>query len=146
MGAVKIYHIIPGSLYQSAYTHQLGDQQLRALLEELHITMVVNLWSKKDPRVEEMGIRYLHVPLADGQVRPEIVEKAIDIANAVNVALAKGEHVLIHCRGGRNRASFISGLTLYIRGMVGVQAADVVCKARPRAFSNQHFQKYLEEL
>ena len=143
---MKVYTIIPGQLYQSAYTHQLGEDQLRSLLEEFRITMVVNLWSKADPRVEALGIRYLHVSLPDGQIRKETVNKAIDIANSVNLALTQGERVLIHCRGGRNRASFISGLTLYIRGMVGAQAADVVCKARPRAFSNQHFQKYLEGL
>jgi dual specificity protein phosphatase-like protein len=143
---VKIYHIIPGKLYQSAYTHQLGDDQLRLLLKEFRITMIVNLWSKKDPRIEELGLRYLHVPLSDGQVRSDTIEKAIDIANAINLALAKEECILIHCRGGRNRASFISGLTLYIRGMTGAQAAAVVCAVRPRAFSNQNFQKYLEGL
>jgi len=143
---MKIYHIIPGRLYQSAYTHQLGDEQLSALLKEHSITLVVNLWSRPDPRVERAGVSYLHVPLPDGLTRGVVIEKAMALAVRISSSIDEGGRVLVHCRGGRNRSSFVSGLTLYLRGMAGLQAAAVVLKARPRAFSNQHFLKYLESL
>lgn len=90
---------------------------------------------------------YYHFPMPDGKVSSLVEIKANQAANVALQCVAERQPVIIHCNAGRNRASFVAGLT--IRKLTGLPGAVIVAnirKIRPNALANAYFERYLEEL
>lgn len=139
---MKVYEVIPGSLYLSAYTARLSDEAVREFVNINGFTVIMNLWTLPDPRVAALVREYVHVNIPDGRVSP----LAEDAARKVVEWLSGFERVLVHCRGGRNRCALVAGLALKrLRGADGRAVVKEIRAARPRALANEAFVSYLEK-
>lgn len=136
----------PETLWFSARTHQLEEGDCRKLLASCDIDFIVNLWHTRDDRL--LGqYHYVHLPMPDGQLRPEVVGVAERAVEETILALARRRHVLVHCWGGRNRSGLVVAMVLArIYGISGVEALSWVRSARPGALGNKHFCQYLEAM
>jgi protein-tyrosine phosphatase len=142
---MRIYVIIPGKLYQSRTTVGLEFTDAFEALDDLDVTVVANLWSPKDKRIEQHVSKYLDWPMPDGKYPDfELYEQhAQDLARLIS----KGEVVLTHCHAGRNRSGLLNAITLMIlTGMSGKQAKEFIQAKRPGALANQTFCDLLDEL
>lgn len=91
----------------------------------------------------KLGDHYHRRLIADGRVDQhvwDIVQDALTVWNG-------GGTVIFHCHAGRNRATFLAGLTLrQITGWSGPQVVEHVQHVRPNALANPHFLEYLQGL
>ena len=121
-----------GSLYRGDLPKQV-TQADRQLLRELGITTVVDLRSKEeierkpDPLAQELGIRYLHCPLAgDGRVPApdevplsymEMADGTGQMAGALQAIAEAPQAVLFHCTAGKDRTGVVTALLLWLAGV-----------------------------
>lgn len=111
------------------------------LLRDAGITAVVSLRPDREPPsansrrpwpeyhveeeqaiAEQVGMRFVHVPLADFSApSPEQVASAFE---ALDDLVRGCERVYVHCRAGAGRAGLISGTWAVTRGKSGDDAAD----------------------
>ena len=121
-----------GSLYRGDLPKQV-TQADRQLLRELGITTVVDLRSKEeierkpDPLAQELGIRYLHCPLAgDGRVPApdevplsymEMADGTGQMAGALRAIAEAPQAVLFHCTAGKDRTGVVAALLLWLAGV-----------------------------
>ena len=121
-----------GSLYRGDLPKQV-TQADRQLLRELGITTVVDLRSKEeierkpDPLAQELGIRYLHCPLAgDGRVPApdevplsymEMADGTGQMAGALQAIAEAPQAVLFHCTAGKDRTGVVAALLLWLAGV-----------------------------
>ena len=99
----------------------------------LGITTVVDLRSKEeierkpDPLAQELGIRYLHCPLAgDGRVPApdevplsymEMADGTGQMAGALQAIAEAPQAVLFHCTAGKDRTGVVAALLLWLAGV-----------------------------
>ena len=121
-----------GSLYRGDLPKQV-TQADRQRLRELGITTVVDLRSaeeierKPDPLAQELGIRYLHCPLAgDGRVPApdevplsymEMADGTGQMAGALQAIAEAPQAVLFHCTAGKDRTGVVAALLLWLAGV-----------------------------
>ena len=121
-----------GSLYRGDLPKQV-TQADRQRLRELGITTVVDLRSKEeierkpDPLAQELGIRYLHCPLAgDGRVPApdevplsymEMADGTGQMAGALQAIAEAPQAVLFHCTAGKDRTGVVAALLLWLAGV-----------------------------
>ena len=78
--------------------------------------------------VEARGMMWLHAPIEDVGVPDEKFEQRwCLIGHRVRMALANGEKVVVHCRGGRGRAGMIAARLLV---ETGAEADDAIARVR----------------
>jgi hypothetical protein len=100
-----VNEILPGVLYQRANMLKWPKEQKEKLLDELGITVVVNLWSKVDPDMSHPSRIYLNYPMTSKS--PDENTAHVMTAAVVDLLLA-GHKVLIHCEAGRNRSVWLT--------------------------------------
>ena len=121
-----------GSLYRGDLPKQV-TQADRQRLRELGITTVVDLRSKEeierkpDPLAQELGIRYLHCPLAgDGRVPApdevplsymEMADGTGQMAGALRAIAEAPQAVLFHCSAGKDRTGVVAALLFWLAGV-----------------------------
>ena len=121
-----------GSLYRGDLPKQV-TQADRQRLRELGITTVVDLRSKEeierkpDPLAQELGIRYLHCPLAgDGRVPApdevplsymEMADGTGQMAGALRAIAEAPQAVLFHCTAGKDRTGVVAALLFWLAGV-----------------------------
>lgn len=145
---MKLYEIIPDTLFQRGKMNHQSDAAKTAMLKEKGIGMVIGLVSPPDPFFENWKTgRYIYYPVPDGKLRLNIVMEMERIADVVYEFIRdKKGAVLVHCEAGRNRSSFLSALIVgRVFGLNGEQSMNYVLERRPNAFSNPEWRTYLEE-
>mgnify|MGYP001618010290 CR=1 FL=1 len=140
---MRIYTIIPDALYQSPrFSHVTNKVDW---LEQLGVTVVVNLW-KPDPEMQaQTAINYIHLPIPDGKTLDP--DPLLSLADELAAGIPLGERTLVHCYGGKNRSGLMSALIVRAHYRIsGGLALRAVREGRPRAVANETFADYLEKL
>ena len=142
---VRIYEVLPDTLYVSARTAAMSKKEKLAVVRDHKITAVVNLWHTPDEEMRGLCKMYAHHPMSDGRnIDESLVTAAV---NRVMHFLDLDQRVLVHCYGGRNRAGLICSLVMHRGlGISGADAAERFITARPNSLVNKHFKAYLERL
>jgi ADP-ribosyl-[dinitrogen reductase] hydrolase len=82
-------------------------------------------------KAEEYGFTWIHLPIKDGWPPHQgWLKDWNDKKSQLIAALRKGEHVMIHCKGGLGRAGTVSALLLHEIGDPMIEAIDLVRDAR----------------
>lgn len=119
--------IVPGKLLASAV-----PESIRYILElkSMGVRSALNLTEDDWPKVwiEESGLEYLHVPVADFGVPTK--EQALEAVRFIEGNVGKGA-VMVHCRAGLGRTGTILGVYLVEAGMDPDEAIDTVRSGRP---------------
>ncbi len=143
---MKVYEIIPGSLYQRGRFDKWPKKRKLLELEELGITVVANMIRIPDEDIAGPdGVEYYMLPIPDGKIKdPDMLNR---LADRLLQRILGGKKVLIHCNAGRNRSGLVSALVVrrYYK-ISGQEALNYVRGKRPQAIANPHFEAYLEEL
>lgn len=131
--------LIYSGLYQRGATWRLPLERKKTALCAADIKTVVNVAAHVDEELAAWTeINYVHWPFADNHV-PQGIEQLADIvANHHELG-----NVLVHCNGGRNRASLVTSLVLIRRGFTPSAAIEHVRQHRPNALANLEFERYL---
>lgn len=119
----------------------LSDKVTPDDLERLGIQRMYSLYKRGQPSLVDWP-GYVHMPMVDGKnIPPEAHVAAAMVANDVRDDLG----VIVACHRGRNRSALVIGMALQRLGLQGPEAVRLILEARPAAFLNQHFKKYLME-
>lgn len=94
-------------------------------------------------RAMELGLPVESFPIPDGGV-PASAEAVASLVSNVLEALAQGQTVVIHCRGGLGRSGLVAGCVLAARGTPAGEAISIVRKARPGAIENRGQEAFIE--
>lgn len=94
--------------------------------------------------VEEHGMRWIHLPIADLSVPNQRFESrwatnGVDLRRVVRA----GGRVLLHCRGGLGRAGTIAARLLVELGMEPGKAVRAVRQARPGAIETAEQERHV---
>lgn len=93
-----VNEIVPGKLYQRGHFLTWPAADKARMLDELGITVVVNLWNKVDPDLS--GRTVINWPISGAKVPPE----ADAMVALVSRLVTEGHVVLVHCEAGKNRS------------------------------------------
>lgn len=143
-----MYDVGDGRLFIGPHLLDVPDEAKRAAVSARRITMVVNLWRRRDDELALAVTRYHHLPLSDGLLSDELFARYDGIARVAAKHLDEGGNVLVQCYGGRNRSGLLAGLiTCCWRGVSGREAVAAVRAGRGvSALNNRHFATWLESL
>lgn len=144
---MKLYTIRPGRIYQRGKFLEHSASEKATMIRDFNIVAVVNMTNRVDDdfRIYDW-CRYFSLGQPDsGNVDWGTVELAV--RRVVEMLKARPKKaVLVHCNGGRNRASLFSArLLMELEGLTGTQAIDELRRLRPNALSNPYFVKYLRQ-
>lgn len=142
-----------GSLYGVAYDRDLHADLMR--LKEAYQTKV--LVSLMEPfeyellgigdlfeRAEGFGIEVLAFPIRDVSTpRAEQDQELGDLIKCINDRLARGQTVVVHCRGGVGRSGLVASAVLVTHGHEPAAAIDIVRSARPGAVETPQQEQYV---
>lgn len=137
-GKQVLYEIIP-NLYQSS---EIRDSK-KILISGINV--VIDLAGGLDPEPLINGlIFYLYWPIKDIPALPNLIQLK-QVSQFVYQCMmgAPPVNVLIHCRGGYNRASLVSGMVLSLMGMKGAEIVRLIREKRPGSLTNQTFVDFL---
>lgn len=94
--------------------------------------------------VEEMGMRWIHTPIRDGDRPDERFEGLWEsIGPELHRRVETGERILIHCRGGLGRTGLVAALLLIERGCPARDAMHRVRAVRPGAIETSTQEGYV---
>jgi protein-tyrosine phosphatase len=94
--------------------------------------------------VEEYGLRWAHLPIADVSVPDERFETRWVAAGAdLRAVVRRGGRVLVHCRGGLGRAGMIAARLLVELGTDPEGAIRAVRRVRPGAIETREQERYI---
>jgi hypothetical protein len=86
----------------------------------------------------------IHIPFVDSDdtdIPAVMIHAAVD---AIARVLASGGWVLVHCTGGLNRSSLVSGAYLVRRGMTGREAIEALRERRSQhALTTRAFERWV---
>ena len=100
--------------------------------------------SRLGERVQELGMRWIHLPIRDVDVPDWRFEKEwVTAGPEIHRRIRAGEKILIHCRGGLGRTGLVVGLILVERGGVPRDAIQQVRAARHGAIETAEQEKYV---
>lgn len=124
----------------------------RDLAEKHHAHVLVSLVEDHElrdlridglvPACEAQHIRTLRRPFPDQGVPPMELAKAT--VTEVLEAAARGENVVIHCKGGLGRTGVIAACALVATGVDPATAMDAVRKTRPNTIENAAQEKFIQ--
>lgn len=131
------------------------DLDLQRLIEVYGVDRLVSLLEVDEydrlgignlrDRAVELGLKLLHLPIPDGSIPPDLA--AFDRAiGQILAALAAGETVVVHCRGGLGRAGTITAASLIALGQPVDRAMALVRSVRPGAIENACQEQFLTTL
>ncbi len=131
------------------------DTDLQRLIEVYGVDRLVSLLEVDEydrlgignlrDRAVELGLKLLHLPIPDGCAPPDAA--AFDRAiGQIVAALAAGETVVVHCRGGLGRAGTVTAASLIALGQPVDRAMALVRSVRPGAIENASQERYLQTL
>jgi len=141
---MKIYPILPGSLYQSGKTDELTIDQKKGLLSMYRLNIIVNLWHTADEQLVQITDLYIHQYYPDGKTN--IFAPLQTLADELAVRMQNGSIVLVHCWGGRNRSALLNAmLVMRLWKCDGEKAFNHIKECRPSSFSNKFFEQWLRE-
>jgi protein-tyrosine phosphatase len=97
------------------------------------IRVIVNLQSRphQQDRLAKQGLIEVHLPTRD--FSPPSLALLHHGVTAIEEALARGQRVAVHCRGGRGRSGTLLACLLVARGASPAEALVRVRHARPGA-------------
>jgi ADP-ribosyl-[dinitrogen reductase] hydrolase len=91
-----------------------------------------------------LGIRWLHLPIADGCIPDSRLEKAWDTAGKeLHQVLTDGGRIVLHCRRGLGRSGTIAARLLVEFGMTPCAAFAAVRRACPGAIQSGEQEDYV---
>jgi ADP-ribosyl-[dinitrogen reductase] hydrolase len=94
--------------------------------------------------VQELGMRWIHLPIRDVDVPDQRFEKGwVTAGPEIHHRIRAGEKIAIHCRGGLGRTRLVAGLILVERGCVPRAAIQQVRTVRPGAIETAAQEQYL---
>lgn len=101
-----VNEILPGLLYQRGHFLTWTYEQKQTLLEELGVSVVVNLWHRVDPDLSRdiPGTAYLNFPMSPSAM-PADGEYIVAFVTAL---VLRGHVTLIHCEAGKGRSVWLS--------------------------------------
>jgi protein-tyrosine phosphatase len=141
-----IDHGPPGALYVGGCPK---DERDLDTLRGASITTVITL-CKRHPGEEVVRTYaatsswYYH-PVQDGRTLQ--TADYLQVASWAAKLQGDGQRVLVHCLAGRNRSCLVAALVLRQRyGYTGAAAAELVRRARDRAFHNELQLEWLRSL
>jgi ADP-ribosyl-[dinitrogen reductase] hydrolase len=121
------------------------DWQARVLVSliEAHEFELLNVPELPEKSVK-LGIRWLHLPIADGCIPDSRLEKAWDTAGKeLHQVLTDGGRIVLHCRRGLGRSGTIAARLLVEFGMTPCAAFDAVRRACPGAIQSGEQEDYV---
>jgi hypothetical protein len=93
------------------------------------------------------GVSVIHAPLDDGILFEEDMRVALEAASKTAITRLHGAKVLITCQMGLNRSGLITALALvFLHGMSGSKAVDLVRSRRKGALFNPYFVKAIRSI
>ena len=95
-------------------------------------------------KTENLGIRWLHLPIADGCIPDSRFEKAWDsTGKELRQVLTNGGRIVLHGRRGLGRSGTIAARLLVEFGMTPCEAFAAVRRTRPRAIQTSEQEDYV---
>ena len=142
------YDVGDGRVFMGPQVLTMPMVDKRVAMKTMGVTMVVNLWWRRDDQIASLVEHYRHVPVPDGKLSDAHLAHFDVLARVSARHLNEGGVVLTQCQGGRNRSGVVAALTLcYWLGISGAEAVDRVRAGRgPGALSNRHFASWLSSL
>jgi hypothetical protein len=142
------YDVCDGRVFMGPQVLTMPRQDKRAVLDAMKVTMVVNLWWRRDNDIAAMVEHYRHVPVPDGKLSDGHLAHFDVLARVSARHLEAGGVVLTQCQGGRNRSGVVAALTLcYWLGISGGEALERVRAGRGEtAVHNRHFARWLASI
>lgn len=120
------------------------DVDLARLKNELAVSKLVCLLETEEmtqlgipdllQKANQLGIETTHFPVDDNG-KPESMEQFKQTVSFATTALAKGETVLIHCKGGRGRTGMLAAACLVEQGYGPEEAIKTVKHYRDGALT-----------
>ncbi len=143
-----MYDVGDGRVFMGPQLLDVPASAKRAWIKARDITMVINLWHRRDDDIATAGLLYVHAPVPDGRMSDDSFAYYDTHARLAAAALADGGSVLTQCQGGRNRSGLLAGLTLcYWLGISGDEAVERVRAGRGKAaLANPHFLSWLKSI
>lgn len=123
----------------------LHDWQARVLVSliEDHEFYLLDV-SELPEKTKNLGIRWLHLPIADGCIPDSRFEKGWDTAGKeLHQILTDGGRIVLHCRRGVGRSSTIAARLQVEFGMTPCEAFAAVRLARPGAILTGEQEDYV---
>lgn len=122
-----------------------GAAALVTLLEPWELTEL--RVERLGEEVERRGLRWIHLPIADGSIPDAVFERNWLLAGEdVKSLLKDGKAVVVHCRGGLGRAGTIAARLLVELGTAPAEAIRKVRAARPDAIENSDQEQHILDL
>ena len=85
----------------------------------------------------ELGLTWLHLPVADEQVPQADFDTAWQASRAqIAAVLAADQAIAIHCKGGSGRTGLIAARILIEQGIARSEAVSLVQALRPKAIQH----------
>jgi ADP-ribosylglycohydrolase/protein-tyrosine phosphatase len=148
--------LCPGKQGSSIYGHK-HDRDLNQDLNAIKLweaTTVVTLMEQFEledlkvsglgAAVERLDMAWLHLPIVDVFVPDETFERRwVYFGRELRRRLARGEKILIHCRGGVGRTGLLAARILIEFGMSPEQAIAEVRRARRGAIETRQQEEYV---
>lgn len=130
--------VIPGLLGGMAYPGLTRDTEDDFLALQHHaVAHLVSLTERAfiGLRSADYGVTMWHFPIRDMGVPS--VGRSVSLVRRLTTVIAKGEAVILHCKGGLGRTGLMLALMLVARGRRAHQAVDQVREAEPRFIQTQ---------
>lgn len=91
------------------------------------------------------GIEVVHLPIVDGRAPAPDQDEAVDeLVSRARRAVAAGDDVVIHCRGGIGRTGTVAAMLLTTYGHDAAAAIATVRLVQPQAVESEEQQAYVE--
>lgn len=143
----KVTPIIDGKLYQRGKFDRFDVSVKQRMLDMYGIDIVICMYGKADPDINELLYRYIHYPIIDGIGARKDFDYLQWLATEVAEYIDDGHCVLSHCNGGRNRSGLINALIVReLLDLTGKAALEYVQMKRPNAIATPVFREFLESL
>jgi ADP-ribosylglycohydrolase len=153
------YWVVPGRFLAGEYPRDMDDtlsfQKLKSILDS-GITVFIDLTEQRDGlapythflnKLSPGNARCINFPIRDLSV-PKTKKHMVDILDAIDEALGKGQNVYVHCWGGVGRTGTVVGCWLARHGFEGKAALKQLhllwlqcAKSRYRNSPETHEQK-----
>ena len=136
------------------------DADLRRLKEAYNTDVLVSLMEQEEyerfgiadltQRTEAFGIEVLHFPITDVSTpRQSQTDEYATLVQTIIDRLARGETVVIHCRGGLGRTGTVAATVLVALGHPTDEAIGIVREARSHraieTFEQEEYVRRFEE-
>jgi protein tyrosine phosphatase len=154
--------ICPGkkgpSLYGAPWNRDL-DVDMQYICDEWHANIMVTLLEKHEfemlgiEAMEELAsqrwktIQWIHLEITDGGIPDERFEQRwLQVRAQLITALANGDRVLVHCRGGLGRTGLVVAQLLIETGVSPDEAIKSVRTARKGAIETEEQENYVRNI